>query len=278
MAINTPWYFDLTTGIWTRFTSGDLVRLGATAAGLRYQFSSSFIEARDAIDVNYVNFAADTVRAYTRFNINNVCNIEQSGTGFRFVSNTGSTVDIRAKSLFLDTDLTIIQNRFAVSASVPANPAVGTQWLELSGTLPVYNWWWTWNGTYWLSPRFTRELFVTAPFSVDSGFYLFLDQILNTFLEYFSVVSFVAGTNNATNYWNQLLYRTAANNAQVLIASATTAAATANTWAGGGRISINQHLDVAALGAKILQFSFFRNNTPGAIYPTGEIAFRYARP
>jgi hypothetical protein len=226
-----------------------LLQFGAGGPNLRA--SGGAIEVRNPANNGYAGLIAATLTAANNLEGATLLLVNQGGAGSK---------------------------RLTVSTTPPSSPADGDLFLEINSSnfLP-YGWIWSWNGSYWLSPQTREKMHAIGANTGDHNYYLHLEQSLDTFIEAFETTSLIAGTNNSTNYWSFVLSRTSANNTLSTITTVTTASNTASNWV-TNRANLSQHLDISALGSKILQVSALKTNAAGSCYLTPEITYRYARP
>lgn len=208
----------------------------------------------------------------------------QLGAGGPNLRNNGGVIEARnpgntALSSLAVSDITLLQKKVTISPSVPTSPNIGDLWFELNNTNQAqkYGWPWSWSGGYWLSPQHRQKMHAIGANSVDNVYYLHLEQSLDTYIEALETCSLVAPTNNGTNYWTFTLSHVIANNTASIITTLTTASNPASNWV-VNRADLSQHLDISALGARILQLFAAKTNAPGPCYLTPEITYRYARP
>lgn len=236
-----------------------------------------FASVRNAANDGFVDFAAEAFVVSSSFYLKTI-----STSPFRGLrvedSDTGNPIalDIQVRSL-VAADAYINGNRWSTGSSVPSSPAVGDRWLETSSGVPVYGWWWAWNGTYWLSPEM-RRLLSFDNVGATAALYFECDQNLDYFFSRLFLGIFVATTNSGTAYWNAQISRFNAANAATSIGSALTTQSLAADTNHALSTSPNIHVDVSATGARQFRVTLSRVSTPGNAFGAATVVFNYARP
>lgn len=188
-----------------------------------------------------------------------------------------------AKTLMLDTDgagttLTAVDfvgafERGFSGTSFPASPATNDRFYRTDLTA-----WFVWNGTRWLSTTLYRETFLintaVQPYAAGAPNIGFSPAWLTDFdqwIEKLYASTFVATTNNGTNFWTVNLFKVNSAFASTSIGSFTTAADTAGVLTKHSA-TVNALLTpatnpIVAIGAAITL-------APGAITLAGAYTYR----
>lgn len=174
-------------------------------------------------------------------------------------------------------ELLLGANVVTVSATAPSSPATGHIWYELSGSALRYGWPWTWNGVYWLAPQqhWAPDTFSTTVTNTDK--YLLVDPAFNYYLNNWRIATYVATTNNGSNYWSIDLARRNAANTATSFNTQNTSANAINGWVRTSQINLSVHVDVALTSAIVFAIRLSKTVSPGEIYLASQLTYQLAR-
>jgi hypothetical protein len=175
--------------------------------------------------------------------------------------------------------------------SVPSSPSAGETWRERNSSRDIIQDWY-YNGSRWLGTSINT---IFSPFNssiaVTSGFLVpaILHRSYNIWLESFQASYYVAGANDASNFWSIYLlvlyassgnpttvgtiYNSAGTNISALIT--TTSAGASNTGYGTSNI-IGSNL-ISSQGLNRFQVNSDKTLSPGNVSFTAAINYRLAR-
>jgi hypothetical protein len=112
---------------------------------------------------------------------------------------------------------------------------------------------------------------------IDSAIYgrlpVYIGSFSDLYLLTFTTASYVVTTNDGSKYWTIVLQKTIAAGTQTAIVNRVTSGDTANNMV-RAETAINALLGVVAT-YKQLQFYVIKTSTPGAIYVSGAVTYRY---
>lgn len=161
--------------------------------------------------------------------------------------------------------------------AAPASPTADDLWYETDTNI-----WWFWNGTYWLSCNMfeVRKNFTGVTGITNLSIMPQNDQAVayDFFLVDLGMVTYVATTNDGSNYWTVSLQRTdASEGTLVTLGSMTTASDAINTWV-QEKLALDTFLDTSALGGDLttLRFRAALTSTPGALTADVVLTYRWA--
>lgn len=234
--------------------------------------SGIFISARNAANDGFVDIAAESFTVSSAITLKKISTAPYTGLRVEKADSADPIAyDIQVRSL-VATDAYINGNRWSTGSSVPSSPTAGDRWLETASGVPVYGWWWTWSGSYWLSP----EMYDKVSFNIATSLRHHV-QIPNDFDIFVKSLQSAIFCSNTSNGYSFQLTRTNSAEAGTNIGTAiSTNANAANTTVKQTSV-INTHVDVSAT----VTFEHLLL-TPAA--GTGDfrgsisIVFNYARP
>lgn len=187
----------------------------------------------------------------------------------------GATGQITGTRLYATTTLRINGSTFSVSSTAPTGQVTGDQWLEVNGSnLPLYGWWWHWNGTYWLSPEMRAEAsFRDATLTAIE--YFNCNPLFNYFFRSLNLSQFTPTTQTGVNNWATAINR--------IGGGSTTDIATSNSNGNGSTdfvprtAAANVHVNVSSTGTKIFSIQCTPAGSPGLLYAGIEAVYSLAR-
>lgn len=137
-------------------------------------------------------------------------------------------------------------------------------WLEVdSSGVPLHNWIWGWDGTYWRGANEPIRLAAGALVASYGGPIPIDTHLSGVLVKDFRLVTYCPTAQDASNHWQILIdIRSAANDTSTLI-DTTTAANAVGVWELQA-IPLNQVLLSAA--TRIAYFQAIPINSPGALF------------
>ena len=163
------------------------------------------------------------------------------------------------------------------STTPPSSPAKGDVWQEVAADgAHLYGFYWTWNGSYWLSPEKSWILsFEGKPNSFAENFPFNL-----TFNYLFTVQSFTLYAdlaNNSGNFWYIQVQKTGNSTTTNFTAAFNTIGLATNTWKNSGIQQHSQFINPASENLQLIRVFVIKTGNAGNVWGGSELFYQLAR-
>ena len=165
-------------------------------------------------------------------------------------------------------------HRINYTAAVPANPSIGDLWMECDANgLPIYSYFWTWDGTRWLSPEQYIQFNFSA-ISMQTNYYFDIGNIGTRAIRFVerSIRTLSSLSQSSINYWAAAAYTVPSSNTPIAMASQQ------NTQTNAANSFVYQSASLTLnTGQPLLQLTLTPNGAPGTLTGTARFKYYYYR-
>ena len=163
------------------------------------------------------------------------------------------------------------------SATAPNAPSKGDIWQETNADgSNLYNFYWTWNGTYWLSPENSWQLSFegkAASFAENFPFILTFNYLFTIQ----SCVLFADLANNSGNFWYLQAQKVGNASATNFTAAFNTIGLATNTWRNSGIQTHNQFVNPASENLQLIRIFLIKTGNAGNLWGGSELFYQLVR-
>jgi hypothetical protein len=163
------------------------------------------------------------------------------------------------------------------SATAPSSPARGDIWQETNaGGSNLYSFYWTWNGTYWLSPEKSWD----ASFHLEANSASVqhpLDLRFNYLVTYQTAMLFCDTIGTTSNFWYLAVYKVTGQGQTQFTLNFNTSNFAAATWRNQGIQTHNQFMNPSGEGLTGIRVFAIKNGAAGNFWGGSELFYQLAR-